>query len=399
MKVAILQSTLAGFFPSYYRSLYNILSAKGDDVIVLGNTNGINRKVTLPNKIMFGTRMNWHIHHALYKITGVKEIFSFFDTLDLICKLKKFSPDVIHLNVINGCILNMPLLVRYANRHTIPVVWTMHDCRVFTAFCSYPDEKNCDKWKNGCHDCPICDAMIDNSELQWKINRKWNGGFKNLTIVTPSEWLAGFVRESFLEKHPLRVIYNGVDTKAFSAPSSFDVRKKYDIATDKKIVLGCAINWEPRKGLPFFEQISEMLSENYQIVLVGGIGDEQKKALTQKSIVCTGRISTVDEMVAWYQSASVFCNPTLADNFPTTNIEALAAGTPVATFRTGGSPEAIDEKTGIVVEQGNVKSLYEAIIKISENRDLYTSDNCRTRSQMFSLEQYNKYVETYHSVL
>lgn len=399
MKVAILQSTFAGFFPRYYKALYDTLISGGNEVCVYGNKNSVNNRSNLSNQVLFGSRWNWHIHHFLYKIIGIREVFSFFDTLDLIFKIKRFGPDVIHLNVINSCILNMPMLVRYVNNNRIPVVWTMHDCRAFTAFCTYPDEQHCNEWKTRCKKCPVLDTLIDNSRMQWKINYKWNGSFNNLTIVTPSQWLANFVHESFLNKYSLKVIYNGVDTKAFSTPSKFDVRKEYNINTNKKIVLGCAINWEPRKGLNFFEKLTEMLPSEYQIVLIGGIDKERKYQLIQKNIICTGRTSTFDEMVAWYQNASVFCNPTLADNFPTTNIEALAAGTPIVTFRTGGSPEAIDEQTGIVVEQGDTNALCNAICTICEHRDRYTSDACRSRSQIFSLLQYEEYISLYRSLL
>lgn len=399
MKIAILQSSFAGFFPRYYKALYNASISNGDEACVFGNRNSINKRTKLPNQILFGSRLNWHIHHTLYKLFGLSEIYSFTDTLDLTLKLSKFKPDVIHLNVINGCILNMPMLVRYANRNKIPIVWTMHDCRAFTASCPYPDEADCDKWQNGCEGCPVCNTNIDNSRLQWKIKRRWNSGFSNLTIVTPSEWLANFIRKSFLKEHPLKVIYNGVDTIAFSQKSTFDVHKEYNIPKEKKIILGCAINWESRKGLNFFESMAETLSTDYQIVLVGGITENKRKEFSKKGIICTGRTSTLAEMIAWYQSATVFCNPTLADNFPTTNIEALAAGTPVVTFRTGGSPEAIDKNTGIAVEQGNKKALCDAVRKICEHKELYKAEFCRKRAQHFSLCQYNEYVKLYHSLV
>lgn len=398
MRIAVLQPTFGGFFPRYYNALHEAFISQGHFVKVFGTRNSINNHIVLPNQVLFGSRLNWHIHHFLFKITGVHEIFSLSDTLHLLFKLSKFKPDVIHLNMINKCVLNMPLFVKYVNYHKIPVVWTMHDCRAFTAFCPYPDEENCEKWKTGCHTCPVCYTRIDNSNLQWKINRKWNSGFDNLTIVTPSKWLAYSVKESFFKYFPLKVIYNGVNTDVFSQKSECDIRQKYSINVDKKIVLGCAINWEVRKGLIFFDSLADLLPENYQIVLIGGIKDEQKKDLSRR-IICTGRTSTFDEMIAWYQNASVFCNPTLADNFPTTNIEALAAGTPVVTFRTGGSPEAIDEKTGIVVEQGNMEALGDAILQVCENRDYYTVENCRIRSMMFSQSQYNEYIKLFSSLI
>lgn len=399
MKIAILHSGNAGFFPRYYRSLVSASKTDGNEIALFSPNSGRNKRNRLPYQITWGTRLNWFVHSRLYKLTGLEDVFSFWETVALLLKLEKYSPDVIHLNLVNDKIINMPLFTYYVNKQKIPVVWTMHDCRAFTGQCPYFDEIGCDRWKTGCGHCKQCQTWIDGTHIVWKIRKRWHNGIRNLTIVTPSQWLADFVRESFLRSHPIKVIYNGVDTSAFSTPSSFDVRRKYNIAEEKKIVLGCAINWESRKGLHFFESLTDMLPSGYQIVLVGGIDEIRQDRLKQKGIICTGRTSTLDEMVAWYQSASVFCNPTLADNFPTTNIEALAAGTPIVTFRTGGSPEAIDDNTGIVVEQGNCQALCEAIQMVCEHRDRYSSEFCRSRSWIFSDANYGEYIKLFYSLI
>lgn len=220
-----------------------------------------------------------------------------------------------------------------------------------------------------------------------------------MVIVTPSEWLANYVKESFFKNYPVKVIYNGVDIDGFSKKTNLDVRQEYGIDEDKKIVLGCSIFWGHRKGLSFFVQLAKRLSSDYQIVLVGNIDERKKKELIENNIICIGRTKTFDEMVAWYQTASVFCNPTMADNFPTVNIEALAAGIPIVTFKTGGSPEAIDEKTGIVVEQGNIDELCRAVKYIAEHKDLYTYESCIKRAQQFSDKQYDLYVQVYKSII
>lgn len=313
--------------------------------------------------------------------------------------MKKYSPDVIHLNVINDKILNIPLFVKYVNQNNIAIVWTMHDCRAFTGQCPYFDEVDCYRWKTGCGNCPICETKIDNTNMTWNIRRKWQTEIKQMVIVTPSKWLANYVKESFFKKYPVKVIYNGVDIDGFSKKVNLDVRKEYCIPENKKIILGCSIFWEHRKGLSYFIQLSKKLCSDYQIVLVGNIYEDKKKELIRNNIICTGKTKTFDELVAWYQVASVFCNPTMADNFPTVNIESLAAGTPVVTFNTGGSPEAIDESTGIVVEQGNIDKLYEAVIKIAENRSIYTKENCIKRSLIFSNNQYDLYVKLFHKSL
>lgn len=398
MKVAILHSGNAGFFPRYYKALKQALEKNGDHCMLVVPNSGRNKRNVLPNQQTYGTRLNWLVHSRLYMLTGLQDVFSVFDTYCLFRILEKYQPDVIHLNLVNDKCLNMPMFVSYVNKHHIPVVWTMHDCRAFTGQCPYFDEVHCDRWKIGCGHCPQCETRIDNTHREWLIRKRWHTAIENLTIVTPSEWLASFVRQSFFKGKPIKVIYNGVDLSSFSSTAECDVRKKYNISTQKIIILGCAINWEQRKGMSFFEGMADRLPTDYQIVLVGGIDEEKRKELSTKNIICTGRTSTFDEMVACYQSAAVFCNPTLADNFPTTNIEALAAGTPVVTFKTGGSPEAIDKNTGIVIEQGDLDGLCKAVVYVAEHRDLFTIEKCRLRSLLFSNNQYNEYIKLFQSI-
>lgn len=399
MKIAILHAGNTGFFPRYYKAINAAAKACGDDVTLFAPNSGRNNRTVLPNQQLWGTRFNWFVHSRLYKLTGIQDVFSVVETRLLIRKLKQYQPDVLHFNVINDKIINIPMLVNFINKHSIPVIWTMHDCRAFTGQCPYFDEVGCVKWKTGCGKCPLCETKIDNTHLTWKIRRKYHAGIRNLTIVTPSQWLADFVKESVFKEHPVEVIYNGVDLNGFSAQVDCDVRKMYHIPESTHIVLGCAINWEERKGLVYFEKLADMLPPEYRIVLLGNINPDKKKQLHDNNIICTGRTQTFKELVAWYQTASVFCNPTLADNFPTVNIEALASGTPVVTFKTGGSPEAIDENTGIVVEQGDVDALYDAIINVTTHRTIYTSEDCKRRSLLFSNLRYSSYVHLYHKLV
>lgn len=404
MKIAVIHGSNQGFFPRFYKNLKLVVESNGSNEVKLFVPNsGRNKRCVLPNQETFGSRVNWHIHTALFKLTGKQDCWSHLDTLDLIRRLKKFKPDILHFHVVNQCHINFPMLIRYANKNQIPIVWTFHDCRAFTGGCPYFDEVKCEKWMAGCSNCPDRGGLYvqkyANTEWQWKFRNEWFNKINNLHIVTPSQWLANFVKKSFLKTKNIQVIYNGVDTDAFSSKSDFDVFKNYGLAKDKKIILGCAINWESRKGLVYFKGLAKELPSDYQIVLVGGIAQEVKSELDSLGILCVGRTKTFAEMAAWYQSASVFVNPTLADNFPTVNIEALASGTPVVTFRTGGSPEAVDENTGIVVEQGNAEELRNAIVEVCEKgKDVYTAF-CHDRAKLFSCERYNDYVELYQGCL
>lgn len=399
MKVAILHGSNMGFFPRFYKNLLATIESDAENMVRLFvPDSGQNRKCMLPNQIVFGTRINWHVHHLLYKWTGKRECWSHFSTLDLIRKLKVFQPDIIHMHVINQCQINIPLLVRYINQYQIPVVWTFHDCRVFTGGCPYFDEIGCDEWEIGCKKCPLKtiggNYGVGDTKWQWRFNKKWCPSIHNLTIVTPSNWLIGFVQQSFFKDIPSKVIYNGVDIKAFNTATGINVRKQFELE-NKKIILGCAINWETRKGLHYFERLPNLLPKNYQIVLVGGIKEWERNELAAKGIITIGKTKSFVEMVAWYQSADVFVNPTLADNFPTVNIESLASGTPVVTFDTGGSPEALDNSCGIVVPKNDLLALANAIIEITNHKEIYSAENCIRRSQLFTNDNYKEYIKIY----
>ena len=110
---------------------------------------------------------------------------------------------------------------------------------------------------------------------------------------------------------------------------------------------------------------------------------------------------SIEELAAIYSLAEVFVNPTLQDTFPTTNLEALACGTPIVTFRTGGSIESVTAQTGIVVEQGDMNGLLSAIREVcAKGKDFYT-DACRKKatSDYNKDIQYSKYIELYKKIL
>jgi glycosyltransferase involved in cell wall biosynthesis len=180
---------------------------------------------------------------------------------------------------------------------------------------------------------------------------------------------------------------SGIDLNLFK-PVVSDIKKKNNI-DDKKVVLGCASQWSERKGLKDFINLWSLLDENTTIVLIG-VSDKQIKLLPS-GIIGIPRTESIQELVMWYSAADVFVNPTYQDNFPTTNIEALACGTPVITYNTGGSPEAIDRETGVVVNKGDVEGLANAIQQIllsGNSRSL----KCRERAEQ-NFDKNDRYLE------
>ncbi|HKM22108.1 MAG TPA: glycosyltransferase, partial [Lachnospiraceae bacterium] len=166
----------------------------------------------------------------------------------------------------------------------------------------------------------------------------------------------------------------------------------------KFIILGVANLWRERKGLAQFEALAKSLSDKYAIILLG-LNDAQLNELPE-SIIGLAKTDSIDELSALYSMADVYVNLTLEDTFPTTNIEALACGTPVVTYKAGGSPESIDETCGIAVDRNSTQGVVAAIERIIAQKGMmYTREHCIQRAKLYEKnKQYNEYIsEVYDS--
>lgn len=320
-------------------------------------------------------------------------------TEKLVETIKEYDPDVIHLHIIHDYYLNYKVLFSYLRSCGKPIVWTFHDCWAFTGHCAHFEYENCYKWKTGCHHCmnthkyPM--AFVDRSKRNYRLKQKVFTSVRNMTIVACSQWLEKFVAESFLRDYPLMTIYNGIDQQDFHHTTDKELIKRCNIPRDKFIILGLASRWDEKKGLLDFYELDKLLEHRtYQIVLVG-LKHTQIASLPS-SIIGIERTNNKTELAALYSHASVFVNPTYEDTLPTTNIEAMACGTPVVTYYTGGCPETIDEKTGFVVARGDVKGIYKSIEKIRANGRVAYKEVCSVRArELFSSE---KCSETYEAL-
>lgn len=313
----------------------------------------------------------------------------------LIEELERIKPDVVHLHNLHGHNCNLDMLMGYFREKRTKLVWTFHDCWAFTAYCPHFVMAKCDKWKTGCHHCVqhrTFSWFTDRSAWLYEKKRKAFSGL-DLTITTPSQWLADLVKESFLKDYPVVVVNNGINLDIFKpTPSNF--RKKYDISEDKFILLGVAIQWVPRKGADVFIRLAQRLDpERFQIVMVG-TDDEIDKKLPP-NVISIHRTANQTELAEIYTAADLFVNPTREEVFGLVNVEALACGTPVVTFRTGGSPECIDNHTGLVVDCDDNESMYQEILRNEAERTLY-EQNCVKRAEAFEEKrQYKEYLRLY----
>lgn len=318
-------------------------------------------------------------------------------TKRLISELEHIHPDVVHLHNLHGHNCNLEMLFSYFKKSNIKLVWTFHDCWAFTAYCPHFVMDNCSKWETNCEHCPSrknFSYFFDKSSVLYK-KKKALLVDQELTVVTPSEWLANLVKRSFLKDFDVRVINNGIDLSVFK-PTISDFREKNAIG-DKFILLGVAFGWGKRKGLDVFEELSKRLdSEKYQIVLVGVDEDIQKQL--PSNIISIKRTRNQNELAKIYSAANLFVNPTREENYPTVNLESIACGTPVITFNTGGSAEMLDSFVGAVVECDDVDVLEREIINICEN-GRFSQTDCLKKAESFDMnDKFLRYIDLYEEI-
>lgn len=356
--------------------------------------------VEIHNHIYFGSLSGTVAHYIFAEITGFHGCGSYFGTKQLIKQLKKLQPDILHLHNLHNFTINIPELFSYIKKEKVKTVWTLHDCWSMTGKCPYFDIAGCEKWKTGCNKCPVLHeypkAYLDQVRLMWKLKRKWFTGVDYMTLVTPSQWLANIVQESFMSNYPVKVIHNGIDLSIFKPSFDHEIYQKYNIPREKHIILGVAFDWGKRKGLDVFIELSKQLTSEYQIVIVGT--NEAIDQILPSEIISIHRTQDQRELAQLYTLADVFVNPTREDNFPTVNLEALACGTPVITFNTGGSPECIDESCGICVECDDLESLKKNICYVCEENTFLSSDCVKKAVNYEQNECYKKYVNLYKSM-
>ena len=344
--------------------------------------------------IRIGNSLNMYWHGFESRIFDNHGLSSRIATKNFIRQIETIKPDIIHLHNIHGYYLNYKILFEFLKQYNRPVVWTLHDCWTMTGHCSHFVPANCYKWKTQCFDCPLKkdypkSLLFDHSRQNYIDKKTAFTGIKNLYIVSVSKWLNEIVKESFLNCANLHVIHNGIDISKFS-PCEKNKNGKFAI-------LGVSNVWDERKGLYDFFKLRKLLPEDFSITLVG-LTKGQLKNLPE-GISGITRTESQSELAQLYGKSDVFVNTTYADNFPTVNIEALASGTPVITYQTGGSPEAIDEKTGIVVPQGDISKLVESIKTLRQNP--LKSEDCRLRSEKLYNKDiaFQKYLDLYENIL
>jgi glycosyltransferase involved in cell wall biosynthesis len=356
--------------------LHAVLASKGHaSTIAYGRPPALSCDRT----IRVGREIDRYRHCVRTRLFDAHGFGSAGPTKALLAEIRALDPDLIHLHNLHGYYLHVGLLFEYYLKSAgKPVVWTLHDCWSFTGHCSHFEFVGCDRWKTGCFACPEkrrypASYFLDRSKSNYFRKQKVFTGVPDMTIVAPSRWLEKLVRQSFLRDYPVVTIHNGIDLGEFK-PTAGGFRARHDLQ-GQFILLGVAHDWTDRKGLGYFVELAKQRRPDETIVVLG-LTPRQLRQLPE-GILGFARTRSTAELVEIFSAADLFVNPTLQDTFPTTNLEAMACGTPVITFRSGGSPECLADGCGMVVERGDFPGLVNAIAAMRKAGKAVYSARCR----------------------
>lgn len=359
-RILFINSVCNGSTGTICKQLYSAAEKEGHECCI---AYGRGNKPEGFNTIKIGNDFDTYMHVVRARLFDASGFGSKRATKQFIKDIEDFKPDIIHLHNIHGYYINIEILFKYLKEHPeIKKIWTLHDCWAFTGHCAYYTYYKCDKWKKGCKGNCINKneypkSILSNIEKNYKRKKESFIGVENMVLISPSEWLKKEVHVSFLKEYKVETIHNGVDTNVFKHVNS-NIEDKYSIK-NKKIILGVASVWDRRKGLDVFIELSKVLEDEYKVVLIGL--SEKQIRIIPNNVIGIKRTENVNELVEWYSAAYIYFNPTLEDNYPTTNLEAIACGTPVVTFDTGGSVESAFIDTSDLNSNSNIKEIINAI--------------------------------------
>lgn len=345
--------------------IHRQLLAEGEECYVAFGRGKMPRET---NIYRFDNDADIYFSAFLSRFAGINGWWNRRATRRLIHFMEEIRPDVVHMHALHGYYLNFPMLFEYINSHDIPCVWTFHDCHAFTGNCGYHFQ--CDRWRTGCGNCRQLGGypksqFFDFTAFMWRRKKElFTAGGKKI-IVTPSEWLTNEVKKSFLKQYPCVTVRNGIDVEhTFFPRDRMKCREKYGYGAEEKLVLGIAVGYsDPRKGAEYIIQTAKDLGGEAKVILIGWETKNDAMLAECGNVVPLPATDSAEMLAEYYSAADVFVLPSLAENYATTALEAMACGTPVVGFGAGGTPEQLAGGRGIVVKAGDQRAFTDAVRK------------------------------------
>lgn len=378
------------------KDIANCIKAHGHNSVVMC----ANSTVLDSDIIAVRTSMSGKIHAILTRLFGRQGCWSQLLTKKTVTQIKQINPDIIHIHNLHSNFISLPLLLKYCTENNKPVVATLHDCWYFTGKCYHFEDICCNQWLSGCGNCPkkmmdIPSLLCDSSASTFKIKQQAFVSLPKLHIVGCSHWITELASKSPMFKNAFfYTIYNGVDVDVF--------KPSVELHCDSQVftILVMANKWFLPENTSLRRKLMTELGQEYQVRVVGCSSQQLMQVHTDDRIKYIGYLNSREELANEYRRADVFLNITYIDTLPTVNMEAMCCGTPVITYRSGGSPELIREgKTGYVVNHGDVHGIINAIERV-KNGSIKRADCSQCAVKNFNKNTcYEEYVNLYNQIL
>ena len=376
----------------------NELKRTNNDSIVLY---GRGKKVIDSNAFKVSCEVYSKLNNLFSRFTGYMYGGCFFSTNNLIKKIKREKPDIVHLHCINGYFVNIYRLIRWLNKNDIKTIITLHAEFMFTANCSH--SYDCTRWKNGCHHCQTYkqfskSLFFDRSKKSWNKLKKSFLNFKHLSIVSVSPWLyKRAISSSILGNFYNLVILNGVDTDIFKYTSSNLLRDKYK---NKKIILYVTPFFSENpldlKGGPYILQLAKLLeNDNIHFIIIGKNNNNK----IYNNITFVGNIDNQRLLAEYYSTADLTVLTSKRETFSMVTVESLSCGTPVVGFCAGAPEEIANAKYSSFVEYGNINKLKKEIVKFLKKNFDKKAISIESKNIYSKEEMVYNYINLYSSMI
>lgn len=350
-----------------------------------------------------GTTVDKKLHALFSRISGLQAYFSKNGTRDLLKYIDETEPDVIYLRNLHGNFINLEILLKYIAKKDIPTVLTLHDCWFYTGKCTHYTIDNCYRWQNECGNCPRLKKdnkswFFDRTKKMHRDKKEWFSKVPRLAVVGVSDWITNEARKSLLSSAKIITrIYNWIDLDIFRPVNTDNLRKELNLE-NKFVLLGVASGWSNAKGLDKFIELSNSISDDMIILLIGKIS---KDIDLPKNIIHIKETHEINELVKYYSMADVFLNLSMEETFGKVTAEALACGTPAIVFNSTANPELVGEGCGYVVNGQSLEDLILYIDKIKVNKKNYYSENCIkfAEDNFDKNDRVEEYLELYKNIM
>ncbi|MBR6737919.1 MAG: glycosyltransferase [Clostridia bacterium] len=314
-----------------------------------------------------------HKAHALFsRLFGLQAYFSSKATKNLIKELEIFKPDVVHLRNLHANYINLPLLLKWLGKNSIPTVISLHDCWIFTGKCTHYTVQNCYKWQTGCSACSQLKKdnnswLFDRTNKLWKDRKSLFEKIDNLAVVGVSNWITDQAKSSTLKSAKIiKRIYNWIDLKTFY-PRECEKSDNFSVLL---ISAGWSKNSTKTQDML---ALANGLNENMQIILAGSVESDIELPKNVKPI---GYVNSTEDLAKLYSQVDVYVHLSQEDTFGKVIAEALACGTPAIVYNSTACPELVGNGCGYVVKPRDINAVSNAVNEVYKNGKEKYSANC-----------------------